>query len=217
VKKIATVLILALSVGSGCKTTPESPSATATPETIESSVVADVPPATGSPAANEAPASAVSPTPTPTPVVVSHKEFVRQILEVHNVERKSLGLAPLVWSPTLADHAKAWADRMARTGRYVHATSAARPGEGESMLRHIAGAYTPAQMAGTFLSEKPRFKAGTFPNISRTGNWKDASHYSQVIWPTTTEVGCGLTVRRGMDYFVCRYAPKGNQPGQKVG
>ena len=39
------------------------------------------------------------------------------------------------------------------------------------------------------------------------------AHYTQIVWPTTTEVGCALASSATTDYFVCRYAPTGNKDG----
>jgi hypothetical protein len=144
-------------------------------------------------------------------------DFARRVLDAHNGERARLHLPLLAWSPILAAHAKAWAQEMARTGQFVHSSNESRPGEGESMFRHNAGAFGPEQMVGTFLAERPNFKAGKFPDIARDGNWMHAGHYSQLIWPTTIELGCGLVVAQGMDWFVCRYSPPGNMRGQRVG
>ena len=73
-------------------------------------------------------------------------------------ERARLHLPLLVWNPVVAAHAQAWAAEMARSGQFVHSSNESRPGEGESMFRHTAGAYTPEQMVGTFLAERPNFK-----------------------------------------------------------
>lgn len=147
----------------------------------------------------------------------ARRDFARRLLDAHNLERARLGLPPLVWNPIVAEHAQAWAAELARTGRYEHSSNESRPDEGENIFRHIAGAYTPEQMVGTFLAERANFRPGVFPDIARNGDWTSAGHYSQVIWPTTTQVGCGLVVAGGMDYLVCRYAPAGNLRKHRVG
>jgi hypothetical protein len=60
------------------------------------------------------------------------------------------------------------------------------------------------------------FVPGLFPRVSRTGNWSAVGHYSQMIWPTTTRVGCALASSQLADYLVCRYAPAGNIDGRRV-
>jgi hypothetical protein len=64
--------------------------------------------------------------------------------------------------------------------------------------------------------EKENFHPGEFPDISNTGNWADAGHYTQVIWKTTTSVGCGLSSDDDSDYLVCHYQLHGNVDGEDV-
>ena len=78
------------------------------------------------------------------------------------------------------------------------------------------GAYAPAQMVANWASEKMSFNRGIFPTVSRTGTWADVGHYSQMIWPTTTQVGCAVASSRNYDFLVCRYAPAGNIDGRRV-
>jgi hypothetical protein len=68
-------------------------------------------------------------------------------------------------------------------------------------------------MVGVMIEEAKVFRPGVFPDNSRTGEWHDVAHYTQIVWPTTTEVGCALASSATTDYFVCRYAPTGNKDG----
>ena len=56
---------------------------------------------------------------------------------------------------------------------------------------------------------------GLFPNVSRTGKWEDIAHYTQMVWPTTTRVGCAIFAA-DWDYLICRYSPPGNKDGKPV-
>jgi hypothetical protein len=78
------------------------------------------------------------------------------------------------------------------------------------------GAFNLEQMTGSWIAEKRMFVPGIFPRVSRTGNWADVGHYSQMIWPATTRVGCGLASSPSADYLVCRYVPAGNIDGSRV-
>ncbi len=72
-------------------------------------------------------------------------------------------------------------------------------------------------MLNVWIMEKRNFVPGLFPNVSRTGNWADVGHFTQMVWPTTTSVGCG--VQRGIgrfDWLICRYAPPGNRDGTSI-
>ena len=101
-------------------------------------------------------------------------------------------------------------------GNFPHSDRRARRGIGENLWMGTGGAFSPEQMVGNWASEKQWFRPGIFPNVSRTGNWKQIGHYSQIIWPTTTRVGCGLARGAGHDVLVCRYSPAGNVDGRPV-
>jgi hypothetical protein len=78
------------------------------------------------------------------------------------------------------------------------------------------GAFPAEQMVASWSGERRQFRRGTFPSVSRTGNWADVGHYSQMIWPTTTRVGCAIASSARLDVLVCRYAPAGNIDGRRV-
>lgn len=140
--------------------------------------------------------------------------FAGRLLATHNAERVRLGIAPLKWSPVLAQQASEWADTLAARGVFEHATD--RKGAGENLWRGTTGFYSPEQMIGAFVREGAYFRAGKFPNVSTTGKWQDVGHYTQLIWPATQEVGCALARGGGKDVLVCRYFPAGNFMGQQV-
>ena len=144
-----------------------------------------------------------------------HGGFFARILNEQNGERRAKGHAPLVWNARLASDAQAWADSLARRGAFEHAQQRGTP-QGENLWRGTAGAYSPEEMIDSFLSERRYFRPGRFPNVSRTGNWHDIGHYTQIIWPATQQVGCAVARGRGNDVLVCRYWPAGNVMGQPI-
>lgn len=79
-----------------------------------------------------------------------------------------------------------------------------------------AGYFTPQQMIAHFAAEKQHFRAGDFPQVSRTGNWADVGHYTQIVWATTREVGCATARGARFDVLVCRYWPAGNLMGARI-
>ncbi len=120
----------------------------------------------------------------------------------------------LRWSPQLALEAKEWGHKLARKGRLEHADASVRSGTGENLWMGTADAWPVDTMVGMFIDEKRHYRHGRFPEISRTGQWADVAHYTQVIWRDTQEVGCAVVTDRGWDVLVCRYYPAGNVWGR---
>jgi Cysteine-rich secretory protein family len=137
------------------------------------------------------------------------------MLVTHNSARKTFGSAPLVWSDALAARAKAYAEIIARTRRFEHdPQTGRRPRDGENLFSGTRGAYRYAEMVQLWIDERADFVAGPFPNVSRSGDWSQVGHYTQLIWPGTREVGCAVASNADDDILVCRYFPAGNVVGQ---
>jgi len=136
------------------------------------------------------------------------------VLATHNGARARHGLPPLVWSDTLAANARAYAGVLARTNSFQHdSTPGRRKREGENLWMGSRGVYDYRAMMAGFLREERVFRPGVFPATSSTGNWSDVAHFTQMIWPATTAVGCGLASNAWNDFLVCRYGPPGNKDG----
>jgi hypothetical protein len=140
----------------------------------------------------------------------------RDFLTAHNLARVEAGATLLVWSEQLARDAQEWADHLAASNLYDHAPPARRKGQGENLWRGPRDRWSPWEMVGFFVEEKRHFRAGDFPDVSRTGQWSDVGHYTQVIWPQTREVGCAIARTRSDEVLVCRYWPAGNIWGARV-
>jgi uncharacterized protein YkwD len=149
------------------------------------------------------------------PVIAT--QFPARILAAQNAMRAQAGVPPMVWDNMLATGAAAWAQHLALTGVFQHSDRHARRGIGENMWYGSRGYYSPEAMTGLWAAEARNFVPGVFPNVSRTGNWFDVSHYTQIIWPATTRVGCAVASNARTDYLVCRYAPAGNIDNKSVG
>src|SRR5688572_21104212 len=136
-----------------------------------------------------------------------------RLLASHNSERARLNLPPLQWDPQLAASAAAYGPMLASIGRLQHSPRAMRPGQRENLWMGTRGFFSPEQMVGTWIGERNLFRPGIFPAVSRTGNWSDVSHYTQLIWAGTTRVGCAIHSTPRYDYLICRYSPPGNVDG----
>jgi hypothetical protein len=142
--------------------------------------------------------------------------FASRILAAHNNERLRVGVPPLQWDERLAVSAARYGPTLAALGRLQHSPRAQRPGERENLWMGQHSRFTLEQMVGGWIAERRLFRPGIFPNVSLTGDWYDVGHYTQLVWRTTTRVGCALQQTQANDYLICRYSPPGNIDGRPV-
>jgi len=142
-----------------------------------------------------------------------------RLLAAHNAERTRLGIPPLKWNDKLAARAAGWAQELTRMDHLEHADDAdyedGSEVEGENLWRGTKGYYTPEQMVNLWVDERKIFVNGPFPRNSTTGQWRDVGHYTQLVWRTTTEVGCAIADNGEDEILVCRYAEGGNVIGER--
>jgi uncharacterized protein YkwD len=139
-----------------------------------------------------------------------------ELLGYHNALRSTEKSPPLKWSDTLTAHAGQWAQVLAKTGELKHSPRDSRPAnERENIAISPHGANSPMKMAKGWGDEKKLFRPGVFPNVCN-GDWSACAHFTQMVWSTTTEVGCAFVQDRQYDALVCRYSPPGNQDNKPV-
>jgi hypothetical protein len=168
-----------------------------------------------------------SPAPSPERVVeprtstkpaIRGNALLRQVmLDKHNAARRAVGVPALVWNDGLAADALVYAKELARTRRFEHANLPQGPGhQGENLFTGTRDAYRYAEMIQFWIDEKKWFVNRPAPDVSTTGRGEDVGHYTQIIWRTTTQVGCAEASNDTDDYLVCRYLPTGNVIGLKA-
>lgn len=141
------------------------------------------------------------------------KQQVEHVLALHNKARADVGVPPLRWSNELASFAQAWADHLAAKDCKVHH----RPNSGtwkqrygENIFMGTRGYYDVGDAVQSWESEKKHYK-GTVT----ASNYMKVGHYTQMVWKTTTHVGCGIAECDDYIIVVCNYNPPGNILGQK--
>jgi uncharacterized protein YkwD len=148
----------------------------------------------------------------PKPAVLD--AFAIEMLRSHNAERAFHGRLPLVWDSALAKDAAKWANHLAGTKRFDHAyTELKTNGQGENLWMGTRGAYIWEEMVKDWIEEVEQTKSGRFPDVSKSGNWSDVGHFTQLVWPETRKLGCAIKSSNEDDYLVCRYWPAGNRIG----
>lgn len=131
------------------------------------------------------------------------------VLMAHNQIRAAANVPPMTWNARLAEGAARWAEHLAQSGYMMHSQSK----EGENIWMGTSGAFSHALMVRDWANEGRFYRAGYFPNISSTGDWRDVGHFTQMVWRDTRQLGCAIASRDGWDVLVCRY----NSPGNVVG
>ena len=165
-----------------------------------------------------APASAANrPSPNwPAPADRGDALLRAVVLKAHNDARRDFGVAPVTWNEDLAAGAMAHAQYMAATGIYGHdQTPGRRKKSGENLWRGPRGLFAYDVMVGVMVDEAAVFRPGAFPDNSVNGDWHSVAHYTQIVWPTTTEVGCAIAASEEDEVLVCRYLEGGNVIGEK--
>jgi hypothetical protein len=155
------------------------------------------------------------------------------ILNIHNQQRANVNVQPLVWSDQLAASAWTWAQHLVTLNQGTHVDKAVlvhcaqtpgcnTQGEGEN----IALQWWPSVVCWGC----PAFLISNLPTL--TSHWINEKnnyngqpiaagapylHYTQMVWRTTTAVGCATRGANGsvsnggsgsIVYLVCRYSPE---------
>jgi pathogenesis-related protein 1 len=139
-----------------------------------------------------------------------------EMVRAHNAWRQRAGVLAVRWAADLAAHAQTRALQLARQDCALE-HGLLPDDEGENLYR--AGALhrafggdalylvSPAQVVDAWGAESADYSPGSgscAPN-------RQCGHYTQVVWPSTEEVGCGMAVCPSLgQVWVCRYRPRGN-------
>ena len=113
--------------------------------------------------------------------------------------------------------ALSYAQEMARTGRFEHAQQPQGPArQGENLWTGTRGAYRYDEMMAHWRAEQRNFVHLPVPQSSRTGQFGDVAHYTQIVWARSTAMGCAMASNARDDFLVCRYSPTGNVFGERA-
>ncbi|SEM42257.1 CAP family protein [Nonomuraea pusilla] len=163
--------------------------------------------------------------------------FQQDCLKAHNAYRAWHGVPPLRTSPKIAEVAQLWAQRLVETRSFEHSPPAEhrRRGVSPALDRWLeaVGDSQYGENMSSFGSAMPGRVGscadavkGWYGEISvydhdapdTIENARKAGHFSQVVWKSSTQLGCGrATVTDSgwlKTYIVCNYSPAGNRPGE---
>ncbi len=140
-----------------------------------------------------------------------------------NAARAMVGEAPLHWDPIAAQVAAAYAAQC----NYAHNPNAGAQYKalgGTSGLGENIAAGAPSQTVSSAVSSWLAEEASYDHATNQCAAGKVCGHYTQIVWATTTGVGCAAsscttnspfgTFANGLwDFEVCDYSPPGNVNG----
>jgi pathogenesis-related protein 1 len=145
------------------------------------------------------------------------------MVAAHNRWRETVGAPPLTYSPVLAAAAQKWANHLKQSnqcrmqhskpdGRYgenLYWAGAIKWSDGRRELQKVS----PKKVVDDWCSERADYDYNN--NSCATG--KMCGHYTQVVWKSTTTVGCAVAVcdESHEQVWVCQYQPPGNWIGRK--
>jgi pathogenesis-related protein 1 len=148
------------------------------------------------------------PTPNTYPTLLDNATATH-LLNLHNAERKFVGMKNLTWSPSLAATAQAHANKQAQAGTFWLSGT---PWTGENMQLATIRPDIVNYMFNLWANEKIYFDATLRYPQCAIGN-KMISHYTQIVWSASYEVGCGLATNARNSILVCQYKLAGNYIG----
>jgi len=128
------------------------------------------------------------------------------MLTAHNTVRAEVGVAPLQWSDRLAARSQAWADTLFAQKQFKHSHNS---GYGENLFEIVGAGASSEQVVKSWAGESRDYdrKSNTCRGM--------CGHYTQIVWSSTREVGCGVARGGGREVWVCSYDPPGNWIGKR--
>lgn len=159
----------------------------------------------------KSPAVVIDRRPDAAPPPRNDASLQRMMIERHNAARAAVNAPSLVWDERLEASALAYARELAGSGRFEHARQSGVP-QGENLWTGTRGAFSYREMIDAWIAERADYVRGAVPNNSRNGN--PVGHYTQIIWRSTSRVGCATAANQENEVLVCRYSPAGNVYGR---
>ena len=138
----------------------------------------------------------------------------RAYLDPHNSARSAVGVVAVIWNTTLEDYALDYAQSQTSRcsgGNLVHSGGP----YGENLFWGSGGGatWTPQDAVNDWVSEKQYYDYSS----NSCADGQECGHYTQVVWSTTTSIGCASVTCDGdaSTLIICSYDPPGNYNGEK--
>ncbi|XP_042150797.1 Golgi-associated plant pathogenesis-related protein 1-like [Ixodes scapularis] len=149
---------------------------------------------------------------TPRPNNPNHR-FHQLCRKAQNQYRVKHHAPPLKTNSTLYILARGWAKRLAIQDDTKNVTH--RPGKGLGENIYWTTLSTPPYEKYAQMAVDMWYEENVKYNYHQGGYSAATSHFTQLVWISSTQVGCGYSVSSSKTlYVVCNYYPQGNIEGK---
>lgn len=136
--------------------------------------------------------------------------FRQEALSKHNILRKRHGSPALTEDSKLTNLAQDWAEQLARTGKMQH-----RPNSQYGENIYYGWSSRPGFDVNGEAPVQAWYDEVKDYNYNNPGFSGRTGHFTQVVWKSSTQLGCGKAKSSdGKVFVVCNYNPPGNYQGQ---
>ncbi len=148
---------------------------------------------------------------------------VAELVATHNHWRATVGVPPLTYSAALAASSQSWANQLKQTqqckmkhsksegayGENLYWASAVLWSDGKRELQKVLS----SKVVDDWASERTDYNY----QLNSCTPGKMCGHFTQVVWRSTTKVGCAIAICEDSkeQVWVCQYQPAGNWVGEK--
>ncbi|GLC39800.1 hypothetical protein PLESTM_000943500 [Pleodorina starrii] len=118
-----------------------------------------------------------------------------------------------MWSASLANYALAWARNLASQGCALRHGGNGNAGQNLYAVRGNTAMSCVSATDGWY-NEVSQYKFTRRPWTDNQPNFSNIGHFTQLVWKSSTQLGCGAAKGANNCYVVaCHYSPAGNMVG----
>ncbi|MDB9436159.1 CAP family protein [Dolichospermum lemmermannii CS-548] len=148
--------------------------------------------------------------------------FRSSALSKHNSYRATHSSPNMTISSSANNTAQGWAQYLATNGLFQHSGATQRNNAGENL--HVSYTTAPSINYTTLANTAVQswYNEVSAYNYNSPGFSSATGHFTQVVWKSSTQLGCGTAkgtktlngTKYNAFYVVCHYLPAGNVQGQ---
>ncbi|KAF3341916.1 pathogenesis-related protein PRB1-3-like protein [Carex littledalei] len=130
-------------------------------------------------------------------------------VNAHNKARSAVGVGPVTWDTTVQEYAQGYANKRKGDCQLIHSGGK----YGENLFWGNGKDYSGVDAVNAWVDEKQYYNYNT--NTCASG--KVCGHYTQVVWRSSTKIGCARVVcdKNAGIFIICNYSPPGNYVGER--